>query len=208
MKLALRPQFAAQSGFTLLETMVALTIFTALAYGLISALSAGAHSQLTVIRVSAEDRSLRAATTDLCDELKSSSDTTISIATLADSNHRIRFQQPIDLGGVAGWGVYDRTLGPDPASQNQAGWHVQYTVRANALGQGAVNRQLVRQVLDDQQVVRRERVIADGLCSGTDTPPGFRVIQVGDLWRVTLSTVDRTDGTTGIRAVFDVQTRN
>jgi prepilin-type N-terminal cleavage/methylation domain-containing protein len=197
------------SAFTLLEMVVALTIFTTVGYGLLVAVEAGNHSEITVARVSEQDRELRAATTNLCSELKSSRDASITITPLADSNHQIRFQQPIDDAGNPSWGVYDRTLGSTAAEQSRVGWFVQYTVRAVPAVLGRLDRQLVRQIVDDKFVVQKERVIADELCRGTDNPPGFRMIQTGGLWEITLSTTsDTAAGTAGIRAVFHVQTRN
>lgn len=197
------------SAFTLLEMVVALTIFSSIGYGLLIAVEAGSHSGTTVARVSEQDRELRSATTDLCSELKCSADSTITVTPLADGNHQIRFQQPIDDAGNPSWGVYDRLLGDTAATQNRVGWFVQYTVRTVPAALGGVDRQLVRQIVDDKFVVQKERVIADGLCRGTDVPPGFRMVQTGGLWEITLSTVnDTAAGTAGIRAVFHVQTRN
>lgn len=208
MSIATRCRRTAASGYTLLEMMVALTIFSVVGYALTVAIDVASHSQKTVMRVTAEDRGLREATAFLIDELRTSSDATITIAVLADGNHRIRFQMPIDVAGAAVWGVHDRKLSPVLAQQTRQGWFVQYTVRALPAVNGVINRQLVRQILDAAFTVKRETVILDGLRRGTDVPPGFKMVKVGDLWELTLSTVGEINGKVGMRTVFHVQTRN
>ena len=148
MRASIRRRRRTGSGFTILEMMVALTLFAVVAYSLALLLGVGNRSQRTVAKMTTEDRSLRAATLALVDELENSSDATITITALGDGNHQVQFQQPIDVGAAFGWGVYDRTLGNTPALQNRAGWKIQYTVRTVAAAAGAVNRQLLRQVLD------------------------------------------------------------
>jgi prepilin-type N-terminal cleavage/methylation domain-containing protein len=207
-RIGARSPTAKLAGFTLLETMVALSIFAALGYSLAIVVGFGNHSQRAVSRMAAEDRALRTATIALLDDLRSTTDSSITITPLADGNHQVRFMLPIDVAGVASWGVYDRTLGPDAASQNQPNWHVQYIVRDLALGGGQVNKQLVRQILDDTNTMRKEKVLADGLQSGTQVPPGFKVVKTGLVWQVTLSTVGKVEGKAGIREVFHVRTRN
>jgi prepilin-type N-terminal cleavage/methylation domain-containing protein len=197
-----------RAGFTLIETMVALSIFAALGYGLAIVVRIGNHSQLTVTRMAAEDRSLRAATDTLLADLRVASDTSIAVAVLADGNHQVQLQQPIDAGGASTWGVYDRTLGPNAAAQNQAGWHVQYTVKNVAIGGGAIDKQFVRQELDVAGNVQREKVLATSLRGGAQAPAGFQMVKVGSVWQVTLSTVGKTEGQAGIREVFHVKARN
>ena len=208
MKIARSVRKKAVAGFTLLESMVALSIFGAVGYSLMIVVDVGNHSQKTVARVAAENQSLRTAALSLIDELRTSTDTTITVVALPDGNHRLRFMLPIDVGGALGWGVYDKTLGPDAPSQNRANWSVQYTVRDVPNGNGTVVKQLLRQLLDDTQSVQKETVIAEGLHSGTDVHPGFTVVKTGDVWAVTLSTEGHVEGKAGIRAVFHVQTRN
>jgi prepilin-type N-terminal cleavage/methylation domain-containing protein len=192
------------AGFTLIETTVALTIFAALGYTLSIVVALGKHSQTTITGLTTEDRSLRSATTDLIDDLRMSSDSTITVTALPDGNHKVKLMQPIDLGGVAGWGVYDRTVAPNPMPN----WHVQYLARDLALGGGAVDKQLVRQVLDDTDVVKKETVLANYLQPGNQVPPGFQMVKVGLVWQITLTTQGKVEGRSGIREVFHVQTRN
>jgi len=141
-------------------------------------------------------------------ELRMSSDATITTAALPDGNTRLTFQMPMDNAGAAAWGVFDRNLGSTWALQNRVNWSVRYTVRDAVGANGAVNKQLLRQILDDLGVVQREKVMAQGLRPGGAAPAGFRVAQVGDVWEVTLSTTGRSEGQAGIRTVFHVQTRN
>jgi prepilin-type N-terminal cleavage/methylation domain-containing protein len=208
MRLAPRGSAPARAGFTLLESIVALTIFAMLGYGLTVVVGLGHHSQRTVANMSAEDRSLRAATTAMIDELRVSSDSTITVTPLADGNHQVRFMQPIDVAGVATWGVYDKMLSTNPANQTHANWHVQYSVKDVPAGNGTVDKELVRQVLDDTDTVRLEKVLAEGLRTGAQNPPGFNMVKAGLVWQITLSTVGKVEGKAGIREVFHVRTRN
>ncbi len=198
----------ARSGLTLIESMVGVALFAVIGYALSIAVSVGNHSQRMVLNVAAEDRELRAATTTLMRELRMSSDATIATFALPDGNTRLTFQMPMDDAGAASWGVFDRTLGSTWALQNRVDWSLRYTVRDVISPGGAVNKQLVRQILDNVGAVQRERVLAQGLRPGGAAPFGFRVTQVGDIWEVTLSTTGRSEGQAGIRTVFHVQTRN
>ncbi len=209
MRSAIQRRKTVGSGFTLLEMMVALTIFAVVGYSLALLLGVGSRSQRTVSRVTAEDKSLRAGALALVDELEASSDATITITALPDGNNQVRFMQPIDNGGAFGWGVYDRTLGSTPATQNRVNWKIQYTVRAVAAATGAVNRQLLRQVLDAGNVVQSEKVIAQNLHLGTDVPPGFTMVRNGSVWELTLGLTHQVGHSSGIiKEVFHVRTRN
>jgi prepilin-type N-terminal cleavage/methylation domain-containing protein len=198
------PRVTRASGFTLIETTVALTIFAALGYTLSVVVALGKHSQTTITGLTTEDRSLRQATTDLIDDLRNGSDANITVTVLPDGNHQVVFMEPIDLGGVASWGVYDRTVNPNPMPN----WQVRYTVNDQPLGNGLIDKQLVRQVLDDTGVLKKQTVLVDNLMLGTQVPPGFQMVKTGAVWQITLSTQGKVEGKSGIREVFHVQTRN
>ena len=85
---------------------------------------------------------------------------------------------------VAGWGVYDRHLGGDEAAWNRADWSIRYTVVAGDDG----DRLLVRQVLDDMDVVQRQTTLASDLRRTGPDPTGFRVTDQGDVWEVVITT--------------------
>ena len=123
-------------------------------------------------------------------------------------NHELTFSVPILDGGAPAWGVYDTSLGTDPAQQNRADWSFRYTVREVPAGGGAVDRQLVRQILDDADVGQRETVVLTGLRSGAVVPPGFTVVPTGDIWEITISTESDGGASGGRRMVFHVNTRN
>jgi type II secretory pathway pseudopilin PulG len=197
-----------RSGFTLLESVIAAGIFSVVGYSVAQAVRMGNHSQTTVMQVALGDRALRAATSSLVDDLRSSADAQITVTTLGDGNHQVRYMIPIMLAGVPGWGVYDPTLGPDAATQNRPNWSIQYTVRTVIGANGGPDKQLVRQVLDDTLAVKKEKVIIDGLRTGFSVPPGFKMVKTGSVWQITLSTLGSSASTTGITAVFDVHTRN
>jgi prepilin-type N-terminal cleavage/methylation domain-containing protein len=201
-------RFTARSGFTLLEMMISVSIFAVLGYALLTAVDIAHDSDATVIRISSEDRSVRTSTTSLLDELRSTSDANITVATLADGNHRVRFTVPVTVAGVLGWGVYDRSLGHTPDDQNKVGWSLQYTVRSVTGTDGKPTRELVRQILDAAGSVHSETVLVRGLRSGTQTPAGFKVVRSGDLWEITLSTNSTADHSAVLRTVFHVKTRN
>jgi hypothetical protein len=183
------------------ESAVGLTLFSVVGYALLLAVDVGHNSQRVVMNLAEEDRALRASTSVLIDELASSSDGTITVTELADGNHCLRFMLPIEAGGVATWGVYERGV-------PELNWSVQYTVRSTVEGPGDVRRELVRQVVDDLGAVQRTDLLAENLRSGTQDPPGFRVVQNGAMREVTLSTDGLTDGKAGIEEVFHVRTRN
>lgn len=207
-KCSLHASAGTTAGFTLLETMVALGVFGLLGYSLAITADVGTDSQRTVMDVVAEDRALRSTFTTLVEELRVSRDDTISVTVLADANHQLRFRQPIDVAGSPSWGVYEFALGPDEASRTRENWSLQYTVHARPQTDGTVVRELVREIVDDAEAVRRSHVIVSGLRAGGGNPSGFQVVQQGEVWVITLSTEGRAEGTTGMQAVFHVQTRN
>jgi prepilin-type N-terminal cleavage/methylation domain-containing protein len=196
-----------RSGFTLVESMVAITLFAVLGYALAVAVSIGNHSQKMVLNVASEDRGLRSATMTLMQELRATQDSSIALFDLPDANTRLTFQMPIDNAGVAAWGVYDKSLGATAALQNRVGWKVRYTVRDVTAVGGRVDKVLVRQELDAADAVQKEKVLIHGLRPGV-APEGFKVVQQGLVWQVTLSTTSQGEGQAGIRTVFHVQTRN
>lgn len=202
-----RRRIGKRSGFTLLETIIALAVFSVVGYGLALTAKVGLTSETEVLRVTAENRGLRDAGSSIADELSSSRDSSITTATLADGNQRVRFMTPIDAAGVATWGVHDRRLGTTLASQNRVNWLIQYTVNAVATDAG-LDRQLVRQVLDDTGVLQREDVLAHGLSLGTAALPGFRVAKNGSIWEIKLSTEGPLAGSPGKGTVMHVRTRN
>ncbi|MBL8859247.1 MAG: type II secretion system protein [Planctomycetes bacterium] len=202
------PSTTRRAGFTLLESMISLSIFAVLGYSIAVVVGTANDSQRTVYRVAAEGRSLRESSSLLTDELRTSTNSQITVTTLADGNSSLTFRMPVESGGNLLWGVFDRKLGADYASQNNVDWSLRYTV-VNAVGpDGALDRQLVRQILDAGSVVRDEQVIAHRLNNGTGAHPGFNVVQTGAMWVVTVSSEGHSAGTPGMRAEFHVQTRN
>lgn len=203
----MRVVHSCRAGFTLIELSISVTILAVLGYSVAVSVDMANDSQRTVYTVAAEDRALRESSSLLTDELRSSRDTQIAVTTLADGNHQLEFKVPIEVGGALTWGVYDKRLGTTYADQNKLDWEFRYTVR-NAVVAGVVNRQLLRQIIDTNSVVQEEQVVAEGLHSGTQDPPGFRVVQSGDMWVVTVSTAGKSAESPGIKAVFHVQARN
>ncbi len=197
----------ARAGFTLLESIVALVVFSAIGGALALATRAGQQTERSVANEAAGSRSLRSVTRALTDELRSSCDTRIVVTALADGNDSLRFTVPIQVDATTDWGVHDKALGDTEALQNRAGWSLRYTVES-VTTHGQTTRRLLRQELDETQAVRRQRVLLDRLRSGSDTPPGFTVRKQGALWEITLSTEPRAGQGQGIQESFHVQARN
>ncbi len=181
-------------GVTLIELITATVIFTVLGTTLLTALRVATGSRETVSAVISENETQREVGSMLMDELKMTSEALMTVTPMADWNHQLDLQLPIDVAGVAAWGV-----------DGEAGWSVRYTVRT--LVGPPVNRQLVRQVLNAAGVVQSEEIVAEGLASGVEDPPGFQVTQVGEVWEVVLTT-DSQGIRQGRRTLFHVRPRN
>lgn len=197
----------ARSGFTLLESIVSLVIFTVIGLALTLASRAGEKTERSVAGVASENRSVRSLSQSLTDELRSSCDTEITVTHQPDGNDTLRFFVPVVNGTTLGWGVYDRTLGTTDDTQNRAGWSLRYTV-VTTVADGQTTRRLMRQILDAGQNVQKQKVVLDHLRSGGDTPPGFTVRKQGATWEITLSADSPFPHGRGIQEVFDVQARN
>ncbi len=86
-------------------------------------------------------------------------------------------------------------------------WTVRYTVVSEIVG-GALDRSLVRQVLDEVGTIQDAETVASGLRSGEEDPPGFQIIQNGNVWVVTLSLEGSMNGGSLRGTEFHVSTRN
>ncbi|MCE9594728.1 MAG: hypothetical protein K8S98_11095 [Planctomycetes bacterium] len=199
---------ARRGGYTLIETAAAVAVFMVVWYSLGLALKMGNESQRAVSRIAEESRALRKSISELTDELRTSTDSSVVTATLADGNDSVSFMVPIDVAGVADWGVYDKRLGPLPADRNRPDWRIRYTVASVDVGAGVIEKQLVREVVDDLGAVRRQDTLARGLRPGVGAQPGFRVTKNGAVWELTLSTVGTAGVSKGEHEVFHVRTRN
>jgi prepilin-type N-terminal cleavage/methylation domain-containing protein len=203
-----RNSSARRAGFTLIEVLVALTLFSVLGYSVALAVGVGEQSRGAVADVVDQAQELRAASTALMADLRATSADRIAIANGADGNHSVRLSVPIEVGGAIVWGVHERTLGSTAAAQDRPDWLVRYRVLDVATGGGAIDKQLVRELLDTGGVVRRTTVLVHQLRPGVAAPAGFQVVQVGAVWEVTLSTTGAREGQPGLRTVFHAQNRN
>ena len=203
-----RKDRARPPGLSLIEVSVASTVFLILEYALVGSLQMGKKSTDTVIRVAVENENLRKANHDLVKDLSVASDASITVETLADNNHRVTFMLPIEVGGNMTWGVWDPALGADPVSQTKENWNVRYTVVTVPDGSGGTTRRLMRQILDLGGLVQLEKPIADGLRSGNDDPPGFRVVKPGIMWQLSVSTIGEEASDKAKTATFDIWPRN
>lgn len=193
-------------GFTLLELMISASIFSTLAYALTQAVRMADRSHATVTHVASTSRALGKATAKLQRELKSAQVATMTVTETLDGNHEVTFLHPVTVAGDPVWGVRDKRLGPTAAEQNKLDWQLRYTVRDEQLGAGQSERHLLRQVLDDAGVVQLEDRLLRDLTDGP-TPPGFTIVQNGDVWEITLTTAGEGVGD-GRESVFQVRPRN
>jgi hypothetical protein len=197
-----------RAAFTVLELAIAAGIMGVLGYSLSLAVKMSRDSQQTVSRVARESRSTRESIAQLIQDVRESTNGRITVTVLADNNHEVTLQQPIDVAGAMVWGVFDRTLGPTDAEWSRQDWFVRYTVRSVVGPTGAQMRQLVRRILDDGFVVQREEVLVEDLRSGNDVPPGFQMVQAGDVWEITLTTEGESANSSGKLSEFHVRPRN
>lgn len=192
-----------RGGFTLLESTISLGVVAVIGYALSLWIRVGDDTQGTVARVAAQDRELRKVGAQLVDRLRTSSDGRITVTTLADGNHAVTFSEPIDVGGTATWGVHDARLGTG-AQQDRADFSLRYTVAVGADGA----RSLVEQILDEDGEVVVEDELVRGLARGDAVPPGFRVVDAGDVWELRVGTEAGDGSSRGHETIFHVRTRN
>lgn len=196
-----------QGGFSLLELMISLSIFGVIGYGLIEAVEMGGNSQEAVADAVESNEGMRSANSILSSELKLSSDDNITVVLLDDGNDQVTFMHPVQVAGVLDWGVFDATLGATEEEQNRPDWMIRYTVDTVVQGT-TVNRRLVRQVLDDLDVIQSTEVVLEGLRRGDAEPRGFSVRRAGDMWEIQVTVAGATEGSNGQGEVFHVKTRN
>lgn len=195
-------------GFTIVELSISLVIFSFVGYALAVVVGVGRESQAIVSGMASIDTQVREATDLITNDLRTTQSSTVTVTTLSDGNSQVRLLQPITVGGSDAWGVFDRHLGQTAAQQNMANWHVQYTVRNTTAVNGNPTKELVRQLLDTNNAVQRTQVLVTGIEPGTANPRGFRVVNTGAIWAVTITTTGDAPSNAGMRASFHVQTRN
>ena len=184
-----------RSGFTLIETVLASTLFVGIGYVLIMSTRASEQSHRTVSQNAASNDSLREVSQTLRDELRSARRSTIQLNQVTGGNATIRFQTAIaGTGGTASWGVFDRRISPDETLCRQPDWFIQYAVEDLAMAPNS----LVRRVIDDTGTTQLTHVMAHDVVS-------FTVDNTGDVWGLRLETL----GNEGMREdEFDVLIRN
>lgn len=181
-------------GLSLVEVVLASTLFTGIGYVLALSMRASDQSYATVTSGVAANTEIRAFTTCMADELKGARAATVDVAQ--DGVHsRIEFQTAIRSDDAEpAWGAYERDLDVAEANCSQPGWNVRYRVVGGQEGGDS----LVRQIVDTSGEVRHTRTLAEDVTE-------FTVSAVGDVWVVRLT----TQGKEGIRhEEFDVRTRD
>ncbi len=194
-------------GYTIVETVVAATIFSVVGYALLMAVRLGAGSQQEVIRVATESQSLRESIRALTVELRQTNDSQITVTALGDGNSELTFRHGIEIAGNYTWGVHDTSLGTDVEAQTKEGWSVRYSV-TESVADGVTTRQLVRQLLDEDGALQQEDVLVRGLCSGTADSPGFLVEDGGAVWVLTISVENKANNKGSKSMVVHVNTIN
>lgn len=184
-----------RAGFTLLETVLASTLFVGIGYVLVMSTRASEQSHKTVSQNVASNNNVREVSQGLRDELRSARLSTITLNQPSGGNATLRFQTAIaGVGGVVEWGVFDRRISPDEANCSQPGWFIQYAVEQG----GVTPNELVRRVIDDTGATRLMHVMARDVVD-------FTVDNSGDVWGVHWETL----GSEGKREdEFDVLIRN
>lgn len=184
-----------RAGFTLLELTISSVLLAAVGYAVSVAVKTSRDSNTTVMRAASEARETRKTIVALIDDVRTSSNARITVATDGNGNTQARIQQPIEVAGALSWGVRDRRLGTSEDEWNRANWDLRYLVD----GQD----RLVRRVVDDAGVTQIEDVLAEDL-AGPGTP-SFVLAQSGAIWQVRVST---RRGNTVTENEFHVRTRN
>ena len=201
----LRRVSGARAGVTMLEVMIAVSVLGILTTGVMGTVGSSTGSSARVTTSAMENAELRKSGKLLSTELRSAGGDRFELTDLPDGNSELTFQVPVAIGAVASWGVYDRYLGTTEADWNRADWSLRYTVVPGPDD----TSQLVRQVLDDLDVVQRQTVITEDLRDGLADPPGFRVEDMGDVWEVIITTTHaRVIGGESGGAKFHVRSNN
>jgi type II secretory pathway pseudopilin PulG len=193
-----------RAGFTLVEIMVSTVIFMSVAWALKDTVLMADRSREAVFDRATSNGNMRDASRDLAREFKAAQASTMTVTAGAYGNSDVTVQHPIKVGTLDTWGIEDpRIAGGAP----QAGWSVRITVQDITLG-GEVVRRLLRQVLDDGGLLKRQEVLLAGLSLDPATP-GFTVIQTGDVWAVTLALQEQGEtDRDGRKLDFHFRTRN
>ena len=179
----------ARAGFTLVETMIASTLFVGLGYVLLMSSQASERSHRTVSMNVESNGTLREVTDRLRDELRSA-----RRATIQKQLDQLARTSTIDGGGAEAWGVFDRRLSPDETACSREGWSIQYAVEQGGLAEN----ELVRRVMDTNGNTQLMHVMATDVVR-------FSVDSTGEVWVIRLETL----GDEGSREdEFDVRIRN
>jgi len=184
----------------MLELMITMTIFSVLAYALLSALGLSTSSREAVNSMASANTALRDAVRAIADDLRVSSEDRTVIVAQPDGSSQITLQLPIMVGAAVTWGVpaEDSAL---VGGADEAGWSVRYSVVEGADG---VQR-LMRRILDAAGNQVRSSTIAEGLSDGDGgAPPGMTLQMTGDVWEITVALAGRNPRT----ETMNVSSRN
>ena len=185
----------ARAGVSLLEVVVASTIFVGLGYVLALSVRVSNASKDTVEDVAVANASMRETTTLLRDELRAARASTLTVVDAGEGFSRVQLQTALpSTGGNFAWGAYERELDVDESSCYREDWSIEY-VADPAAGQ---NPPLERRVRNAGGSVVHTKTLAASVSQ-------FSVTEAGDVWVVELTAVTEE----GERhEEFDVRTRD
>lgn len=176
------------SGFTYIEVMVTIAVGVVVMLAATTLASTGAANHGWVVNQSKVYDDARAAIDRVAADLRNANAPAMLVETAADGNHRVTLRTAV--GGTNGnvqWGAQARGIGTTNAERSQSGYSVRYTVQSKTDSDGTTERTLVRQILDASSDVVDEERLARGLRGGVAAAPGFSVVAIGKIWRVSLA---------------------
>lgn len=190
-----------QRGFSVIEVVIAAALLGVVGLAAVTMTNASRDGARQAHMLTVHTERLLRASVRVREDLEQASADHLVIATLPDLNHSITLQRPVASGsGATLWGAYDPSR---PAAERlRADHYTRLTVVADGAG-----RALMRQVLDVDGNIVHQDVVAQGLASGSASPPGLRIVPSGDMWRVCIGLAAEA-GRPGDSLTFDVALRN
>lgn len=190
-----------ERGSSIVEIAIGGALLTVLGVAALS-LTAASRDGAAAARVATmQTTALRNASEVLREELMQTTAARLVVTEVAGQNDIVTLQRPIPgAGATPAWGAFDNQAAPSLRMR------VDHFTRF-AVVNGAGGRELRRQTLAPDLTIVGEAVIARGLASGADNPPGLAVDPVGDMWRITLG-LARRPNQPPVSIRFDVALKN
>lgn len=172
----MKPGRSTQGGWSLVEVAAGIALTGLIALGAL-ALTDTSRVGATTARQNANQTGwLRKAAGQIREDLSQTTSSRLTVVKTSGQNDIVTLQRPLPNGG---WGAWQPNA--NAALRMLPDHSICYRVDQDETG-----RTLRRQVLDPASVVIGEEVLARGLATGNSSPPGLRIDQAGDMWRVTV----------------------